>query len=143
MIIAWDNKMILWIWETVNWRQHDYSFLKKTWFMEVLFWYVLWVDLWFQWIKKDFPNHNINIPKKNYKNKPLTQEEIDENRIMFIVRVIVENIIWRAKKYRIIANKYRNRTRWNFKTVKNNRKHLVMQIVCWLYNLWKTNLLIS
>jgi hypothetical protein len=143
MIIAWDNKMVLWIWETVWWKTHDYALLKKTWFMESLIGYILWVDLWFQWIKSDFPNHIINIPKKNYKNKPLTQEEKDENWIISSIRVVVENIIGWAKKYRIIANRYRNRTRWEFKTVRNNRKHMVMQVVCWLYNLWKSKLFIS
>lgn len=143
IIIAWDNKMILWIWKTSHWKKHDYTILKESWFMEYLIWYILRVDLWFQWIKTDYPNHIINIPKKNYKKRPLTEDEKDENRIIASVRVIVENIIWRAKKYWIIANKYRNRTRGSFKTVKNNRKHQVMQIACWLYNLSKLNLFIS
>jgi hypothetical protein len=143
MIIAWDNKMILWIWETVWWKNHDYQILKETRFMESLIWYLIWVDLWFQWIKNDFPNHNINIPKKGYKHKPLTQEDKDENWIISSIRVIIENIIWRAKKYWIIAMRYRNRMRWKFRTVKNNRKHVIMQIVCWLYNLWKSNLFIT
>lgn len=143
MIIAWDNKMILWIWKTAHWKKHDYAILKESWFMECLIWYILRVDLWFQWIKSEYPNHLINIPKKNYKNKPLTEEDKDENRIIASIRVTVENIIWRAKKYWIIANKYRNRIRWEFKTVKNNRKHQVMQIACWLYNLSKSNSFIS
>jgi len=143
IVIAWNNKMIIWISETVWWKEHDYSMLKKSWLMEALIWYILWIDLWFQWIKSDFPNHITNIPKKNYKKNPLTQEEKDENRIIASIRVIIENIIWRAKKYWIIANKYRNRIRWDFKTVKNDRKHKIMQAVCWLYNLWKSNLFIS
>lgn len=143
IVLAWNNKMIIWISETVWWKEHDYSMLKKSWLMDALLWYILWIDLWFQWIKNDFPNHITNIPKKNYKKNPLTQEEKDENWIIASIRVIIENIIWRAKKYWIIANKYRNRIRWEFRTVKNNRKHKIMQTVCWLYNLWKSNLFIS
>lgn len=143
IIVTWNNNMIIGISKSSGWKEHDYSMLKKSWFMEVLAWYALWVDLWFQWIKKDYPNHNVNIPKKNYKNSPLTQEEKEENRIIASVRVIVENIIGRAKKYRIIANRYRNRIRWEYITVRTNRKQNVMLIVCWLYNIWKLNLLIS
>ena len=143
IIVTWNNKMIIGVWKTTWWKEHDYPMLKESWFMEVLVWYALWVDLWFQGIKKDFPNHNVNIPKKNYKKKPLTQDEKDDNRIIASVRVIVENILGRAKKYRIIANRYRNRTRGNFKTVETNRKHVVMLAVCWLYNLWKSNFFIS
>jgi len=143
IVVTWDNKMIIGVWKTMWWKNHDYPMLKESWFMEVLVWCALWVDLWFQGIEKDFPHHNVNIPKKNYKKRPLTQDEKDKNRIIASVRVIVENIFGRAKKYRIIANRYRNRIRWNFKTVKTNRKHIVMLIVCWLYNLWKSNLFIS
>lgn len=106
--------------------------------MAALCWLVIWVDLWFQGILKDYPHHNINIPKKNYKKKPLTEEEKEENRVISSIRVIIENIIGRAKKYRIIANRYRNRIIWNFKTVTKNKKHIVMLTVCWLYNLWKS-----
>lgn len=137
IIVWWNNKMILWVSETTWWREHDYNLLKKSWFMEVLLWYVIWVDLWFQGIKSDFSKHIINIPKKNYRKKPLTAEEKESNRLMASIRVVIENIIWRAKKYWIIANKYRNRIRWDFKTVRENRKHKVMLIACWLYNLSK------
>jgi len=143
MIVAWDNKMVLAIWETKWGKEHDYKILKESWFMEFLLWYILWVDLWFQWIKADFPHHNVNIPKKNYKSKPLTQEDKDENWIISSIRVIIENIIWRAKKYWIIVNRYRGKTRGDFKTVVTNRKHIVMLVVCWLYNIWKSNVFIS
>lgn len=140
LVVTGNNKMIVWISKTVWWKMHDYPMLKKSEFMSVLLWYVIFVDLWFQWIKKDFPWHNIFIPKKNYKNNPLTEEEKNENRLISSVRVVVENIIGRAKKYRIIANRYRNRTRWAFSTVTSNRKHLVMMVVCGLYNLGKSSL---
>lgn len=143
IIVAWDNKMILWVTQTEWWKNHDYPLLQESWFMEVLLKYIIRVDLWFIWIKKDYPEHNINIPKRNYKSKPLTQDELDENWIISSIRVIIENIIWRAKKYRIISNKYRWRLRGDFRTVVQNRKHTVMLIACWLYNLSKSRHLIS
>lgn len=140
LVLTWDNKMILGISKTVGGKTHDYPMLKKSEFMNVLLWYTIFVDLWFQGIKKDFPWHNIFIPKKNYKKNPLTEAEKEENRLISSIRVVVENIIGWAKKYRIIANRYRNRTRWDFLTVSSNRKHVVMMTVCGLYNLWKSSL---
>lgn len=137
IVLTWDNKLIIWLSKTYWGSKHDYAILKKTWFMEVLVGYVVWVDSWFYWIKKDYPNNNIMIPYKNSKLNKLSDEQKEDNHIISSIRVIIENIIWWAKKYWIITNRYRNRTRWSFKTVKNNRKQLVMMIVCWLYNLWK------
>lgn len=135
IVITSNTKMIVALSITEWWKKHDYQILKESWFLEVLMWYVLRVDSWFQWILTDYSWLNVNIPKKNYKNKPLTQDDKDSNYLISMIRVIIENIIWWAKKYRIIANKYRNRTYGNFWTVKSNRKHKVMLIVCWLYNL--------
>ncbi len=140
LVFTWDNKMILWLSKTVWGKIHDYKMLKKSGFMWVLVWYAIFVDLWFQWILKDYPWHNIFIPKKNYKKKPISDEKKEENMLISSIRVVVENIIGRAKKYRIIANRYRNRTRWDFVTVESNRKHIVMLTVCGLYNLWKSSL---
>ena len=140
LVITGENKMILWISKTEWGKIHDYKMLKKSGFMTVLLWHAIFVDLWFQWILKDYPWHNIFIPKKKYKNKPLSDEEKEDNMLISSIRVVVENIIGRAKKYRIITNRYRNRIRWNFTTVESNRKHIVMLIVCGLYNLWKSNL---
>ena len=100
-------------------------------------WYTIWADLWFQWIKTDYPSLIVMIPKKKPKKKELSEEQKKENKTISWIRVFIEHIIWWAKKYWIISNKYRNRTNWNFKTVKTNRKHIVMETACWLYNLWK------
>jgi hypothetical protein len=143
LVITGDNKMILWISKTFEWKTHDYNMLKQSWFMDSLLWYILWVDSWFQWITKDYVNHIINMPKKNSKNNKLTQKEKDTNRIISSIRVIIENIIWWAKKYWIIKYTYRNRIRWNFTTVVQNRKHTVMLTVCWLYNLEKSKIFIT
>ncbi len=140
LVITGENKMILWVSKTVWGKTHDYKMLKKSGFMWVLVWYAIFVDLWFQWILKDYPWHNIFIPKKNYKNRSISDEEKEENMLISSIRVVVENIIGRAKKYWIIANRYRNRTRWAFITVESNRKHIVMLTVCGLYNLWKSSL---
>lgn len=139
LIIAGDNNMILGLWKTEVGSKHDYILLKESGFMEVLLKYVIRLDLWFYGVKKDYPEHNTMIPHKNSKCKKLNTEQKEENRIMASVRVIIENIIGWAKKYWIIANRYRNRTTWDFRTVKINMKHKIMLTVCWLYNLSKSS----
>jgi hypothetical protein len=115
--------------------KHDYVMLQESDYMAALLWFTVRVDLWFQGVVKDFPSHDIMIPTKKPKWKELTPEQKKENKVQSWIRVIIENIIWRAKKYRIIAQKYRNRTTWNYRTVVNNMKNDVMLIVAWLHNL--------
>jgi IS5 family transposase len=49
------------------------------------------------------------IPKKKQKGKPLTKEERKHNRNIAKQRVENENVIGMLKRFKIIADKYRNR----------------------------------
>jgi hypothetical protein len=48
---------------------------------------------------------------------------------------VVEHALAHIKIFQILAQKFRNRTNWAYKTVKTEMKSLVMRIVCWLINL--------
>jgi hypothetical protein len=135
LIISSENKLILWLSRTEVWKKHDYKILEESGFMWALLKHVIRVDLWFLWIVWDYSKHDIMIPYKNSKLKKITATQKEENRFIAWIRVLIENVIGRAKKYWIIANKYRNRTTWDFRTVKNNMKQKIMLVVCWLYNL--------
>ena len=52
---------------------------------------------------------NATLPKKRSKKNPLTEEQKSANRTISSARVFVENIIGRLKRFKIIADKYRNR----------------------------------
>lgn len=49
------------------------------------------------------------MPKKKSKKKPLTQEDKKNNKRLSSERVINENIIGLLKRFKIIADRYRNR----------------------------------
>lgn len=67
------------------------------------------VDTGYQGIQKI--HENSGIPKKKRKNKPLTKEEKKSNRELSSQRVLNENVIGMVKRFKIIADRYRNRRR--------------------------------
>jgi hypothetical protein len=52
---------------------------------------------------------NTTMPKKKSKKQPLTKEDKTQNRKISSERVPCENVIGCLKRFRIIAEKYRNR----------------------------------
>lgn len=49
------------------------------------------------------------MPKKKSKKNPLTEEDKKNNRKLSSDRAINENVIGSLKRFKIIADKYRNR----------------------------------
>lgn len=64
-------------------------------------------DTGYQGIKK--LHANSELPKKKRKNIPLTNEDKKRNRELSSQRVLNENIIGLLKRFKIIADRYRNR----------------------------------
>lgn len=52
---------------------------------------------------------NSKLPKKKSKKNVLTQEDKKNNRSLASCRVLNENVIGMLKRFKIIADKYRNR----------------------------------
>jgi hypothetical protein len=52
---------------------------------------------------------NTDMPKKRSKKNPLTAEDKELNRQLSSQRVLNENVIGMIKRFKIIADKYRNR----------------------------------
>lgn len=52
---------------------------------------------------------NSQLPKKRSKKNPLTKEDKKSNRKLSSLRVVNENVIGMLKRFKIIADKYRNR----------------------------------
>jgi uncharacterized protein YnzC (UPF0291/DUF896 family) len=126
-IIIDDKNNILYIWCTVEWKKHDKRLYDEEWIWK------LEIDkygdtgyVWWIWIQ---------TPVKKKRNKKLTEEEKEENRILSSFRVAVEHSIWRMKFFWIVWKKFRNRIYGNFSTVKMNMKDKVMAVVWWLVNL--------
>ena len=65
------------------------------------------VDTGFQGIQK--LHANSVIPQKRTKKKPLSQDDKKRNREISSSRVLVENVIGFIKRFKILADRYRNR----------------------------------
>jgi hypothetical protein len=66
------------------------------------------------------------IPKKKSKKHPLTQEDKRNNRRISRERVVNEHVIGTLKRFKIIADKYRNRRK---------RFGLRLNLLAGIYNL--------
>jgi len=135
IIIVDEKRRILALWKTEWWTKHDYPMLQESWFMWALSWLVCWVDLWFIWIESDYPKHRVMIPKKSSKLHKLDENQKEENRTKSGLRVVVEHALAHVKIFQILAQRFRNRTNWPYRTVKTEMKSLIIRIVCWLINL--------
>ena len=65
------------------------------------------VDSSYQGLQKE--HQNTGIPTKKTKLKPLTKEQKTQNRQIARDRVLAENVIGALKRFRILAERYRNR----------------------------------
>jgi hypothetical protein len=52
---------------------------------------------------------NTSMPKKKSKKNPLTQEDKKRNKELSSKRVLNEHVIGKIKRFKIVADKYRNR----------------------------------
>jgi len=92
-------------------KVHDYEMFKEEHAVEHIPKYSrLHLDRGYQGLKKDFPNLVSAIPiKRNRWKKELTRSEKIFNTKLAKKRVIVEHVISRLKKYRLLADVFRNR----------------------------------
>lgn len=65
------------------------------------------IDTGYQGIQKI--HSNSKIPRKKTKKNPLTKEDKKNNRQLASDRVLNENVIGVLKRFKIIADRYRNR----------------------------------
>ena len=68
-------------------------------------------DLGYLGVEKDFPEQPSSIPNRKKRNLELSQEEIGFNKNHSKKRIVIEHAICRLKKYRILADVFRNRLR--------------------------------
>ena len=54
-------------------------------------------------------HQNVELPHRKTKKNPLTEKQKEENKELASKRVMVENDIGLLKRFKIIADKYRNR----------------------------------
>ena len=54
-------------------------------------------------------HHNSELPQKKTKKQPLSKEDKNKNRALSSERALNENVIGMIKRFKIIADRYRNR----------------------------------
>ncbi len=121
-------------------RDHDYNVWKKTdpfipKDVEV------GMDLGYQGIKNDFPNLKSILPIKKSRGGKLTGKEKRFNKKFSRKRIVVEHVIARIKKFRIIGEEFRNNLKSyntktsivtglvNFKSMVKNNKDVMSFVV--------------
>jgi len=109
---------------------HDYKIYKSKHptFSEKL---LIFYDLGYMGIEKDFENQISVLPYKKKRGKELTDSQKEWNKIQSKIRIKVEHIIAQIKKFRISRDTFRN---------KLCRYDMVSEIVCGIVNFkirWK------
>ena len=105
-IICDENKRVLCISPSKDGKIHDLQQLKKSQLIESIPSEVaIWVDKGYQGIKKIVKNNSfIMIPHKKIKNKTLTIEQKEENKVMAGIRVVAEHAISGIKRFACLVN---------------------------------------
>jgi len=109
ILICDENKKILLLSPTKSGRRHDKKLLDKGDIVKhISNSTCIWADTGFKGIEQ---NHaNVEIPTKRTKNKPLTVEEKEDNKIISSFRVRVEHAIGGSKRYAACRDIYRNKS---------------------------------
>lgn len=89
-----------------NGKRHDFRVFKESGLQVQAATKVL-TDTGYQGIQK--LHGNSELPKKRRKDNPLTKADKQQNRQLASQRALNENVIGRVKRFKIIADRYRNR----------------------------------
>lgn len=73
-----------------------------------------WMDLGYQGIQHDYPDHYNILPTKRIKGEELSSLAKESNKVHSKIRILIEHILSRLKKFGILAQVYRGkRDRFN------------------------------
>jgi hypothetical protein len=108
LIVADENKRILFVSPTKSGRRHDKRLLDKMMLVERIPQHIgFWGDSAFQGIQRIHPNSC--VPKRGTKKRPLTESERANNHVISSFRMVIENTIGGIKRYRALIDRLRNK----------------------------------
>lgn len=108
IVVADEKKRILILTPTKSGRRHDKRLWDKSGLPKAIPDSVaVFADTGFQGTERDHPN--TLIPKKATKNRPLTEEDKQNNRTVSGLRIVAEHAIGGMKRFKAAADIYRNR----------------------------------
>ena len=115
VVVSDERKRILYMSKTKSGRRHDKRIADK----EGIAGHIpkevtAWTDTGFQGMQKQ--HDNTVMPSKAKKNKPLTYEQKQQNRLIAGIRVVSEHAIGGFKRFKAASDTYRNKLK-NFDDV--------------------------
>ena len=111
IVVSDEKRRILYLSPTKSGRRHDKRLGDKMGLGSLPSEVSAWVDTGFQGLQKNHPN--TQIPRKRSRDKPLSEEDKENNRLISSFRVTVEHAIAGMKRLRSTTDVYRNK-RANF-----------------------------
>jgi len=130
LVISDEKNKIAYLGRTVNGKKHDYSMFKNEFDPKNIPKNIaLWMDKGFVGVRKDYPDANVVMPKKKPKGKELSAYDKEQNKTISGIRILSEHAIGGAKRLRIVADKFRN------KSDKFNDKVMFLSCGLWNYQL--------
>jgi len=117
-VIATSSRFILFLGKTVwGGKYHDFSLLKEEFQKEDVFKdHQVWVDLAYVGFEKYYKTKKLHLPHKKprkTKTRPdpkLTDAQKQSNKQKSQVRIVVEHAIAGMKRYKILMEKFRNKS---------------------------------
>lgn len=117
-MIATSSRFILFLGKTVwGGQYHDFSLLKEEFHKEQVFKeHQVWVDLAYVGFEKYYKSKKLHLPHKKprkTKTRPdpkLTDAQKQSNKQKSQVRIVVEHAIAGMKRYKILMEKFRNKS---------------------------------
>jgi len=107
-IISDLDRRILYVSPTKAGKVHDKKMVDKEGVLHnIPPWVTKLLDSGYQGVQHSIPN--VLIPKKKSKNKPLTPQEKEDNKIISSFRIGVEHVIGGMKRFDCLSNVYRNK----------------------------------
>ena len=91
-------------------RRHDYRIYRKN-HPELPDEVTSMFDLGFVGVEKDYPEQKSSLPIKKEKGYELTTQEKEYNHNHSAKRIVIEHVICRIKKYKIMSDIFRNKLR--------------------------------
>ena len=105
LIISTMDTYVHYISKIYSGKQHDFSIIKQEfnpeedWFSE----FEVRLDLGYLGFDKEYPKSIPYLPSKNYKKKPLTEQQKETNRQLASQRIKVEHSIAGIKRYEMVS----------------------------------------
>ena len=92
-------------------RRHDYDIYRKNHIVTPKKEVVNVFDLGYLGVEKDYPQQKSSLPYKEKRNHELSYEEKEYNKNHSKRRIVIEHTICKVKKYKILADVFRNKLR--------------------------------